>query len=322
MGTSHHKASIDDDVALHILHDCDRTRSQEARRALQKLVWQPLQSHNIQLRDPSCPLSPHVDILSLQQSSKTFLHGGIWQCKICGKMFSSEHYLDMHQARRHADMRYMNGTLCLADLCDIYVPCIPSLTENDNGVVKPFVSTTGLLLKSNNDTTSGSGSDKHPSSSHVPPFCHLDSAQRHKELQKRILRCSHVVEDCLQSAIDVQQDRYLYQRHVDRLKSELCQRASALACIERDDIHRQFHPEHIRLSTDAGFPTYYLAFCVVTLTVLFALFFCFCPIDIHKIDRSRKPAGRNLARQQGGHRKTRRRRRAVRRPIAPSHPWG
>lgn len=317
MGTSH-KASIDDEVALHILHDCDRTRSQEARRALHKLVWQPLQSHNIELRDPSCPLSPHVDILSLQESSKTFLRGGIWQCEICSKMFSSEHYLDMHQARRHADLRYTNGTLCLADLCDIYVPCIPSL-ENDHGVIKPLVSTTGLLTS---NTTSGSSDKPYlPASSHVASFCHLDSAQRQREQQKRILRCAHVVEDCLQSAIDVRQDRYLYQRHVDRLKSELCHRASALACIERDDIHRQLHPAHIRLSTDAGFPTYYLAFCVLALTVLFALFFCFCPIDIHKVDRSRKPAGRKLARQQGDHRKTPRRRRVVRRAIAP-HLWG
>lgn len=321
MGTSE-KALIDDDVALHILHDCDRTRSQEARRALEKLVWQPLQSHNIELRDPSCPFSPHLDILRLQESSKTFLLGGIWQCNICGKMFKSEHYLDMHQARRHADMRYMNGSLCLADLCDIYVPCIPSLENDNDGLIKPLVSTSGLLLASN--TTSGHFDDN-PSpflpKSHVAPFCHLHSAaQRQREQHKRIVRCYHVVEDCLQSAIDVHQDKYLYQRHVERLKSELCERASALACIERDDIHRELHPAHIRLSTDAGFPTYYLAFCVVALTVLFTLFFCLCPIDVHKIDRRCKPSDRRLARQQGDHRKTRRRRRVVR-GVIPAMMW-
>lgn len=273
-GTS---SSLNNAVAAHQLDECDRTRSAEARRALRKLVWEPLKAHGVKLRPP-CPLCEEVDILSKQEEAKKRLGREVWECQLCGKLFSSEHHVDMHQARRHSHERYSNGTLCLADLCDIYVPCIPYLMHDNKSSVKPLVSSN--LLQSN--TSEPFGLVEHER----PAFCE-DAQAREKELTSRRNTCGRVLDDCLRMVVDVHNEHALFYRHLDRLKTELCERASFIACTKRKDVHSVLHPHHLQLRTTAQFPYIYFSVCAVLILALLSSLYCFCPTDIHTVEQWR-----------------------------------
>jgi hypothetical protein len=97
---------------------CDRAASREARRIAKREVIDVARQHGVPLV-ASCPLHPDNDRVRAHEERKKPISGGQWQCNVCGKLFSSEKYLDMHMQRRHADMLRTNDTLCLADYCDL-----------------------------------------------------------------------------------------------------------------------------------------------------------------------------------------------------------
>ena len=47
------------------------------------------------------------------------MHAAHWRCSLCSKLFSSERYLDLHLANRHAGHVTPGASACLADLCDL-----------------------------------------------------------------------------------------------------------------------------------------------------------------------------------------------------------
>merc|ERR1712000_640922 len=46
----------------------------------------------------------------------------MWTCGICGKVFKSEHYLDLHLERVHMNETPRDG-VCLADYCELFRVC-------------------------------------------------------------------------------------------------------------------------------------------------------------------------------------------------------
>lgn len=86
------------------------------------------------IMDPSCPLHPYLDLYrDHERSVLTSLPGSMrksprrsiphwFKCGLCGKVFATRYYLDVHQSKRHDDM--MNATnVCLADLCPALGGC-------------------------------------------------------------------------------------------------------------------------------------------------------------------------------------------------------
>lgn len=102
-----------------VLWQCDRTRSAEARASLRAVAW----SRGL-LLGRECLLSPARDILSASEAAKEALSASLWRCRVCGKQFLTEEFLDRHLARRHPQLR-LSGDLCLARLCGRLVPCVP-----------------------------------------------------------------------------------------------------------------------------------------------------------------------------------------------------
>lgn len=96
---------------------CHRHRSREARHKVAELLRE-LSLHGGKLSE-SCPLFPGNDQLLVQEKKKMKVMHRQWQCGECGKMFRSEHYLDLHFERKHQDMLLPNATACLGDYCDM-----------------------------------------------------------------------------------------------------------------------------------------------------------------------------------------------------------
>ncbi|KAF4657350.1 AN1-type zinc finger protein 2A [Perkinsus olseni] len=75
---------------------------------------------------PTCVLSPGNDIWSPHEQAKAWnrakQNAATWQCGICGKVFKSEHYLDLHMESKHMDIANEDG-VCLADYCGIFSVC-------------------------------------------------------------------------------------------------------------------------------------------------------------------------------------------------------
>ena len=65
-----------------------------------------------------CPLHPSHDHLLHYEQHKKSLTGSHFRCGLCGKIFKSEHYLDRHFDRRHADAAPPTADTCLGDFCD------------------------------------------------------------------------------------------------------------------------------------------------------------------------------------------------------------
>jgi hypothetical protein len=115
-----------------LLEACDRTRSNEARSGLRSILWEPVTATNALLPE-NCPLAPAVDVLLWQEKTKKRISSTHWRCGLCGKTFRSEYFLDKHLARKHptagpeeSSADYGVQKVCLADLCGISVPCLPT----------------------------------------------------------------------------------------------------------------------------------------------------------------------------------------------------
>ena len=97
---------------------CDRPSAREARRVVTNLLL-PLASSLGAKLSPSCPLSPEQDHLFPHEALKHAMSQRQWRCNSCGKLFNSEHYIDMHLDRKHPDLLNASATACLGDYCDL-----------------------------------------------------------------------------------------------------------------------------------------------------------------------------------------------------------
>lgn len=249
---------MDNDTATHVLRHCDRTRSSEARHALQSELWTPLLSHGIHLTS-SCILAPANDVLLLQELSKTHPNSQLWQCSLCSKLFRSEHFLDRHLSRKHPDLRPQSASVCLADLCSSIVPCLPTTTSSQGPVSTALLSATESYTKA-----------RSPKPQHLRPICHDLAARRRLERA-----CDHVISDCLHSAIHSETPASL-QKHFVRLSERLCRRVVDVECAPHSNasnlVSNQIAPHH-----NSTFP-----FILAFLTVVAAVAFTFaCLATLH-----------------------------------------
>jgi len=203
------------DVAEDILAHCDRTRSKEARYALQRLVWEPLKALGTTLSS-DCPLAREADVLREQEAQKHHHIDSLWECLLCNKKFSSEHYLDKHLARRHAAVRNDEGATCFAELCGVVVPCVPLNSE-----LLPPVSSALLAVPVSSDVAPGES---------LKPFCE-DSVQH----RRRLHSCEEIVRQCMQHAKSSLSQRQRRQE-VARLRVDLCERALEVECVPRHEV--------------------------------------------------------------------------------------
>lgn len=107
-----------------LAHPCSRLTSRHVRKQLEKEVLRPAARAGLSAWPPGCPLDPARDLYGRQEKQKHRKRGSgtLWTCGICGKVFKSEHYLDLHLERKHTSEMPVSG-ICLADYCDIFDVC-------------------------------------------------------------------------------------------------------------------------------------------------------------------------------------------------------
>lgn len=213
-----------------VLLNCDRTRSKEARYALQNLLWEPLRVHRLSL-SKNCAWAQEKDVLIAQESKKILLGNIYWQCAICEKIFRNEHFLDKHLARKHSTVRHEEGKVCLADYCGSNIPCMP-LSQS------PFPSVSTKLLSSE--------SIFHPYEMQElarPQFCD-DEHKRHLLLQS----CGEMLKNCVQRPSNPMKIGEV-NGLVDQLKRDICERALRIECVPRNEVWSAFgNPNHALLA--------------------------------------------------------------------------
>eukprot|EP00457_Paulinella_chromatophora_P011676 gb/GEZN01011832.1/.p1 GENE.gb/GEZN01011832.1/~~gb/GEZN01011832.1/.p1 ORF type:complete len:274 (+),score=7.31 gb/GEZN01011832.1/:68-889(+) len=98
---------------------CDRKKSRLARDVLSRTVLLEAATAGYEL--PSeCPWAPSRDMLGEQEHLKNKVSSREWQCGLCGKIFTSEDWLDSHFDRKHKpDAVSLERDICLADYCDV-----------------------------------------------------------------------------------------------------------------------------------------------------------------------------------------------------------
>lgn len=215
--------TIHSDIVHDILVHCDRTRSKEARFALERLLWKPLLSQNIELLS-DCPLSRENDILRAQESHKHHMHDDLWQCSLCNKVFRSEHFLDKHLARKHPGVRHDFGTSCFAELCGVLVPCMP-LTP---GALPP-VSTILTISQDRGEDVAHEPTTK--------PFCTDRSLH-----QTRVRACEEIIRHCLPHSGSVMSGFSPHGMLLYQLREDLCERAIEVECVARAKVWSRFGP--------------------------------------------------------------------------------
>ncbi|KAI0562462.1 hypothetical protein FGB62_59g113 [Gracilaria domingensis] len=206
---------LNDDVAQDILDHCDRTRSKEARVALEKLVWKPLQKDGLTLSN-HCILAPTRDILSAQESRKSLLNDRTWKCMICKKVFKNEHYLDKHLARKHAEVRDNGTSVCFADLCGSTIPCVPL-----SRYPLPRFSSASLALSDKGQAV------QFPE---TKEYCDEKIFRR-----RRIVACAETVKECLQEA-NGRVAASIRRKHTERLRWDICEKAAIVDCVQRENV--------------------------------------------------------------------------------------
>lgn len=105
---------------------CSRPISRLVRKELEKQVLKPRDKGRMGNWPLGCPFNPEADLYEKHEKSKKKRSGsnGGCTCTVCGKVFKSEHYIDLHLERRHMDIAPSNGTAaCLADHCEMFELC-------------------------------------------------------------------------------------------------------------------------------------------------------------------------------------------------------
>lgn len=105
-------------------HACSRVVSRNVRKSLEKEVLRPAQKAGADGWPDGCPLAPSVDLWGKQEKQKQRKRGSgtLWTCGFCGKVFKSEHYLDLHMEHKHMNETPTKG-VCLADYCEVFDVC-------------------------------------------------------------------------------------------------------------------------------------------------------------------------------------------------------
>mmetsp|Transcript_145522 Transcript_145522/g.267449 ORF Transcript_145522/g.267449 Transcript_145522/m.267449 type:complete len:290 (-) Transcript_145522:64-933(-) len=106
---------------------CSRSVTRAVRLKLDSEILRTVRRSKVSL--PSgCLLDPARDMYSVQEKAKRRRESGYpdvtWKCSMCGKIFKSEYYLDLHMERQHADLLVRNG-VCFADYCEAFEVCQP-----------------------------------------------------------------------------------------------------------------------------------------------------------------------------------------------------
>lgn len=200
-------------IVTDILRHCDRTRSQEARYALNRLLWEPLRRLGITLSS-HCVVGRSKDILLEQEAVKLRLENDLWQCEICKKIFRSEHFLDKHLARKHSDVR-RNGTevTCLADMCGVLTPCMPLTREP-----LPMVSTVIVEVEDE-------GGERKEAEEVRRDFCENKMLRR-----RRVEACVGIYRDCLRGQVGWNGSV------LKRIKRDLCELGVRVECVPREKV--------------------------------------------------------------------------------------
>lgn len=101
------------------LESCSRDKSRKVRTILRELVLSQLGSE-FELPD-DCPLDPELDSQLPHEELKRSMAGTDWGCGACGKHFRSEEFVDKHMFRKHPELIDQDRTVCLADMCDVFL---------------------------------------------------------------------------------------------------------------------------------------------------------------------------------------------------------
>lgn len=106
------------------LHKCPRAISRSVRKQLEKEVLKPAGKAGADNWPKGCPLDPARDLWGAHEKQKSRKRGSgsMWTCGFCGKVFKSEHYLDLHMERKHMNETPTSG-VCLADYCEAFDAC-------------------------------------------------------------------------------------------------------------------------------------------------------------------------------------------------------
>lgn len=106
-------------------HPCSRALSRTVRQRFQRHVARRLKGgqRNSTSRNwpDGCPFSPWVDIFGWHEKNKTRSKSE-WVCNYTGKIFKSEHYIDLHMETNFMKVAPENG-VCLADYCEVFGFC-------------------------------------------------------------------------------------------------------------------------------------------------------------------------------------------------------
>ncbi|XP_017475829.1 PREDICTED: uncharacterized protein LOC108366069 isoform X1 [Rhagoletis zephyria] len=119
--------------------------SKDNSRLVRKIVrskWTPILDKYSAKLPLECPLHPLRDVFSPCQDAKKRDRPTQWTCRLCGKSFYQERFLDLHFETRHKSViNEAEDAVCLADYCDI-MRCevfqteeSSSLTTSDQHVV-------------------------------------------------------------------------------------------------------------------------------------------------------------------------------------------
>jgi len=94
------------------------------RKQFEKEILRPATRAGITGWPLGCPFDPELDLYGQHEKQKSRKRGSgsLWTCGICGKVFRSEHYLDLHLERKHMNQTPRDGT-CLAEHCEMFEVC-------------------------------------------------------------------------------------------------------------------------------------------------------------------------------------------------------
>lgn len=129
---------------------CSRALSREASSAATTLFTKAL-SAGITPSLTTCQLLPSRSIHSHAEAHKFKQRGGKWRCRACGKVFSSEHWMDAHVSRAHQQPSPAEDAVCLADHCEMLGCPIVAAAAGDKAYLLPTSDTVAACVTLLND---------------------------------------------------------------------------------------------------------------------------------------------------------------------------